>query len=71
MMEIKKASVKEASVVAQLAIQMWDDNSVDRLERRKTDRQARPPRRSAYTPFGRAKHCLRFAPEPTDGYDFS
>lgn len=30
MMEIKKASVKEASAVAQLAIQMWDDNSVDK-----------------------------------------
>lgn len=32
MMEIKRASVKEAGVIAQLAIQMWDDNSVDGLE---------------------------------------
>lgn len=31
-MEIKRASVDEASLVAQLAIQMWDDNSVDGLE---------------------------------------
>ena len=32
MMEIKRASVNEANLVAKLAIQMWDDNSVDGLE---------------------------------------
>lgn len=32
MMEIKRASVNEAGIVAKLAIQMWDDNSVDSLE---------------------------------------
>ena len=32
MIEIKRGSVSEAGVVAQLAIQMWDDNSVDELE---------------------------------------
>ena len=31
-MEIKRASVNEAGIVAKLAIQMWDDNSVDSLE---------------------------------------
>ena len=31
-MEIKRASVNEANLVAELAIQMWDDNSVDGLE---------------------------------------
>lgn len=32
MMEIKRASVNEANLVAKLAIQMWDENSVDGLE---------------------------------------
>lgn len=31
-MEIKRASIKEAGLVAQLAIKMWDNNSVDGLE---------------------------------------
>ena len=31
-MEIKRVSVKEAGLVAQLAIQMWNDNSIDGLE---------------------------------------
>lgn len=30
--QIKRASVNEAGLVAKLAIQMWDDNSVDGLE---------------------------------------
>lgn len=32
-MEIKRASVKEAGLVAQLAIQMWEDNSLEGLEK--------------------------------------
>ena len=32
MMEIKKAVVNEAGLLAKLAIKMWDDNSVDGLE---------------------------------------
>ena len=32
MIEIERASVNEAGIVAKLAIQMWDDNSVDGLE---------------------------------------
>lgn len=32
MMEIRRASVNEAGLVAKLAIQMWEDNSVDGLE---------------------------------------
>lgn len=33
MMEIKRASVKETGLVAQLAIQMWEDNSLEGLEK--------------------------------------
>ncbi len=33
MMEIKRASVNEAGLVAQLAIQMWENNSVEGLEK--------------------------------------
>ena len=32
MVEIKRASVKEVDIVAQLAIQMWHNNSIDGLE---------------------------------------
>ena len=31
-MEIKRISIKEAGLVARLAIKIWDDNSVDGLE---------------------------------------